>query len=86
MDGSTAPRRWREKQYAGVIAYNVTDVLVTRALFERIVTAEVLFIANADGGLMWRWLPAPTYLHAYRAAKQLNATMGGKEPTDALRS
>ena len=86
IDGATAPRYWREGRYADVIAYNVADVLVTRALFERIVTTEGLFITNAGGHPMWRGLPAPHYLHAYLAAKQLNATMGGKEPTDALRS
>ena len=84
MQGSTAPRRWREGRYADVIAYNVADVLATRALFERMVTADGLFIANADGRPMWRGLPAPSYLHAYLAAKQLNATIRGKEPTDAL--
>lgn len=47
MDGATAPRLWAEGQHAEVIAYNVSDVLKTKALFEQILTTGMLL--RGDG-------------------------------------
>lgn len=43
MDGAMAPRLWAQGRYAEVIAYNVGDVLKTKALFEQICrTGQIL--------------------------------------------
>lgn len=47
MDGAQAPRLWRAGRVAEVIAYNVGDVLKTKALFEQILaTGSIL---RSDG-------------------------------------
>lgn len=47
MDGAQAPQLWRQGRYAEVIAYNVSDVLKTKKLFEQIVTTGQL--VRGDG-------------------------------------
>ena len=65
MDGKTAPKAWREGHYAELIAYNVGDVLATKALFERIVVTEGMYILERTRARLWRKLPAPPALPAY---------------------
>jgi len=50
MDGATAPRLWAQGRYAEVIAYNVSDVLKTKALFEQVFVTGLLI--RGDGNCL----------------------------------
>jgi len=53
--GADAPRLWRQERYAEVINYCYNDILLTKALFERVCAGEPLTLE--DGSHLWLPLP-----------------------------